>query len=195
MINVCRVSLPFEPPRRYCLNCLSSRLPLRCRSLVDCLDHWLFEIICRRLKACIKIVYKQLLPKWRFKETNGRISCLECIRSFFAFLSFVPLSFSQFILKKTGLANFFQPGHYCWKRRTLYFLQFQLCYAHLFFSFQNRRFSICISFSFWKKEKPSVLKLKLKVFIKVFINLKIEVCFSLGAIHLRCQQMFTILTA
>ena len=54
--------------------------------------------------------------------------------------------------------------------QTLYFLRFQLCYAHLFFSFQNRRFSICISFSFWKKEKPSVLKLKLKVFIKVFIK-------------------------
>ena len=36
-----------------------------------------------------------------------------------------------------------------------------------FFSFQNRRFSICISFSFWKKEKPSVLKLKLKVFRKL----------------------------
>ena len=50
--------------------------------------------------------------------------------------------------------------------RTLYFLQFQLCYAHIFFSFQNRRFLICISFSFWKKGKPSVLKLKLKVFIK-----------------------------
>ena len=56
------------------------------------------------------------------------------------------------------------------QNRTLYFLQFQLCYAHLFFSFQNRRFSICISFSFGKKEKPSVLKLKLKVFIKVLIK-------------------------
>ena len=32
--------------------------------------------------------------------------------------------------------------------RTLYFLQFQLCYANIFFSFQNRGFSICISFSF-----------------------------------------------
>ena len=51
--------------------------------------------------------------------------------------------------------------------RTLYFLQFQLCYARIFFSFQNRRFLIWISFSFWIKGKPSVLKLKLKVFMKL----------------------------
>ena len=38
------------------------------------------------------------------------------------------------------------------------FSEFKLCYAHIFFSFQNRRFLICISFSFWMKEKPSVLK-------------------------------------
>ena len=51
-----------------------------------------------------------------------------------------------------------------------------------FFSFLNKKFSICISFSSWNKKKPSVLKLKLKVFIKFEIEHKafwILVCFNL----------------
>ena len=59
--------------------------------IIDCVVYWLIHTL-------IGVSKKQTV----------RISCLECIRSFFfAFLSFVPLPFSQFILKKTSLANFF----------------------------------------------------------------------------------------
>ena len=43
-------------------------------------------------------------------------------------------------------------------------VSFMLCSP--FFHFSKQKVLICISFSFWKKEKPLVLKLKLKVFIK-----------------------------